>query len=148
MKATMKPASFENSVDVLIKAYMNDTLDHGTCGACAVGNLVFEATGKETAWDRGWGSVFFTDPHSKNQFFKPREYYGNAKHEIDSTGYPLKSLMRIEYAFETARKGKCSDDWMFNGLMAVVDVLAEIHGVDLTVKEAAIGEFQKVHATK
>lgn len=29
-------ATFENSVDVLVKAYMNGTLMHGDCERCAV----------------------------------------------------------------------------------------------------------------
>jgi hypothetical protein len=38
-------ATFENSVDVLVKAYLNDTLEHGQCHACAVGNLICAETG-------------------------------------------------------------------------------------------------------
>jgi hypothetical protein len=65
------------------------------------------------------------------------EYIDEAKFEIDSTGYSVKDLAKIEFAFETAQKGNTEDDWMFNGLMAVIDVLAEIHNIDLiTVKEA------------
>ena len=36
-------ATFENSVSVLVRAYMNDTLIHGNCFACAVGNLIVDA---------------------------------------------------------------------------------------------------------
>jgi hypothetical protein len=50
--------------------------------------------------------------------------------EIKSTGYSVSELSRIEYAFEAAPKGTCDEDWMFNGLCAVIEVLDEIHEND------------------
>ena len=158
-------ATFENSVDVLVKAYMNDTLVHGNCYACAVGNLVAASCGFKyinknnslvnVQWEGvrypgrgsdGWGSVFTTS--GMKQRLNPEYYTGSPKKQIDSTGYSLCELMKIEFAFETARSRSTIDDSMFNGLLAVVDVLAEIHGVDLSVKQAAIGQFEEIHATK
>ncbi len=40
--------------------------------------------------------------------------------------------------------GNLINDWMFNGLMAVVDVLADIHGINLEAKEEAKKLFIKV----
>lgn len=62
---------------------------------------------------------------------------------IDQTGYSEVELAKIEFAFESADEGSTEDENMFNGLMAVVDVLAEIHGVDLTSKEQAKKLFVK-----
>jgi hypothetical protein len=149
-------ATFDHSVKVLLKAYLNDTLAHGNCYACAVGNLVLDACGYEYVKARDvqtmhakmllsdtllwrdnlvqWHDVFMTC--NKNQHINPNGYAGNAKNQIDSTGYNWKELSRIEFAFETANQGNSEDDYMFNGLMAVIDVLAEIHNIDLvTVKE-------------
>ena len=60
-------ATFSNSVDILVKAYFNDTLRHGNCLACAVGNLMQASgvkfgstyTGPHTDYERGYfiGSV-------------------------------------------------------------------------------------------
>lgn len=138
---------FNHTVNVLLKAYLNDTLQHGNCFACAVGNLIKDARkytyGKSKAgrliWmevqTARWRHVFMTNFVSVQER-DPSKYIGEAKAEIDSTGYTWQQLARIEYAFETADEGKSNDDWMFNGLMAVVDVLAKIHEIDLeTVKE-------------
>lgn len=177
-------ANFENSVNVLVKAYFNDTLRHGNCYACAVGNLVAESSGTKVVkcnmWNfshcglgwsnlapypalhgekiQGWGAVFSTDTVSVDDEDYPRpirqvqsknmgNYFGEPKKQIDSTGYTLEELARVEFAFESAR-GHNDDDRMLNGLMAVVEVLADIHQIDLTAKENAIGQFQKVKSEK
>jgi hypothetical protein len=74
----MKP-TFSNTIDILVKAYLNDTLQHESCSACAVGNLV--------------------------------------SHSMANHG-PM-------------------------GLMAVVEILADIHGVSLEQKQEAISLFKK-----
>jgi len=158
-------ATFEHSVDILVKAYMNDTLAHGYCPACAVGNLCaaaknfyvirsegicskFEWTSKRSGgvFIPSWDDVFITI--NGVQRITPSAYFGIAKEEIDATGYSWQELARIEWAFESADRDYSEDEWMFNGLMAVVDVLAEIHGVSLEAKETAVGRFAEIHATK
>lgn len=152
-------ATFEKTVDILVKAYLNGTLEHGKCSACAVGNLVAAAKGTSpiplvyggfhfdtfaNGDNANWHHVFMTV--ADGQEVHSSRYRGPIKEQIDSTGYPWQDLARIEYAFETA-PGQCSDglndEWMFNGLMAVVDVLADIHGIDLQTKESAKLLFQK-----
>ena len=133
-----RPELYHKTVDILVDAYFADTLEHGNCYACAVGNIIaancniqydpyYMARGK-LIWKSGrsfWDDVFYTS--QSTQSFRIDEYEGNAKYQIDSTGYTVYELAKIEYAFETADKGKSEDEWMFNGLMAVVDVLDEIH---------------------
>jgi hypothetical protein len=138
---------FNNSIGVLVKAYFNDTLVHGQCHACAVGNLVGAARqvpiikdirnmpGKYWVKVAPWSNVFMTVRNE--QEIDLNAYQGEAKEAIDSTGYTWQELARIEYAFETADKGSCEDDYMLAGLLAVVDVLADIHGIDLTKREEA-----------
>lgn len=147
---------FNHSVNVLVKAYLNNTLEHGNCHACAVGNLIADANGISFVkyisryshvlrWNNintpSWSSVFYTNHY--NQTIELDEYKGFAKLEIDSTGYSVIELAKIEYAFESAPIGKSEDDYMFNGLMACVEVLAEIHNIDLTEKEKAKALFVK-----
>lgn len=144
-------ATFEHSIDVLVRAYLNDTLQHNNCTACAVGNMIadalkfeFKKTWAGLTWENKypeWIDVFCTT--SNGQRKTPEAYEYSAKYQIDSTGYPWQDLAKIEYAFETAPKGNNDDDWMFNGLMAVVDVLADIHGIDLKQKEQAKEMFKK-----
>lgn len=142
-------ATFENSVNVLLKAYLNDTLQHSNCHACAVGNLVAYACGLSfinnsegkkiwTSQSPVWQRVFMT---SGDQDRFPECYIGEPKEQIDSTGYTWQDLAAIEFAFETAPEGESEDDHMFNSLMAVVDVLADIHKVDLSVREEAKALF-------
>lgn len=175
---------FNHSVNVLVKGYLDDTLKHGNCYACAVGNLICDSMGFE--WEKtlnrgiysvmwknqvyptsnmiilgvftrilGWAAVFSTSLQElddididengdylvkKVQIIEMNNYEGKAKEQIDSTGYTVEELARIEYAFETASE---EGDYMYNGLMAVVDVLADIHNVDLSSKEVSKELFKK-----
>lgn len=136
---------FNETVGILVQAYLNNELIHGLCHACVVGNLVAYRKGVKpsivnrclTEFDDGskplWQNLFATmngDQRIKTEFLKDKKIM----HEVNSTGYFWRDLAKIEYAFESASK---DGDWMFNGLMDVVDVLAEIHSVDLSVKENA-----------
>lgn len=152
--------TFEKTVDILVKAYLNDTLEHANCAACAIGNLIAHAKGvkpvlaKDTP-DRGlwrfsdgtlpeWQHVFCSEGVF-GQIKKPHAYIDTAKQQIDSTGYAWQDLARIEAAFEAHgdrldmrnQSPAYRDELMFNGLMAVVEVLADIHGVSLEQKEEA-----------
>lgn len=158
---------FNHSVNVLVKGYLDDTLKHGNCYACAVGNLICDSMGFEwgktlnrgiysVMWKNqvyptsnmiilgvltrilGWAAVFST--FGQLQIIEMNNYEGKAKEQIDSTGYTVEELARIEYAFETASE---EGDYMYNGLMAVVDVLADIHNVDLSSKEVSKELFKK-----
>lgn len=150
-------ATFQNTVDILVKAYLNNTLEHGDCGACAVGNLVsaaigpFEAmppyleNGKVAEEGIGWPNVFCTIENGY-QIIRSNKYEGLAKEQIDSTGYSRQDLARIEEAFEYHNHTYTrldEDQAMFEGLMAVVDVLADIHGINLEAKESAKALFVK-----
>jgi hypothetical protein len=141
---------FNHTVNVLVKAYLNSELRHGDCEACAVGNIVHAAgfprynAGKMPHDSCGmWKGVFYTDVDA--QYFQPTAgpLYNNGIQMIQATGYTVLELARVEYAFETAPQGDSNDDWMFNGLMAVLEVLAEIHGVDFSTKETAKSLFVK-----
>jgi hypothetical protein len=71
----------------------------------------------------------YSDGSMANWFF----YMTNSVHgyAIKETGYDLQQVKAIEYAFESAERGDSEDDWNYNGLIAVFDVLAKIHGVDI-----------------
>lgn len=136
------PELYKRTVDILVNAYFNDTLKHGHCHACAVGNIVAANCGivniaSNSEWiekaiapaSLGWAEVFLTERLLSKQLRMPKMYrrIKAAKYQIDSTGYTWQELAKIEYAFETAPNGGSNDEWMFNGLMAVIDVLDEIH---------------------
>jgi len=135
---------FDKTLNILVKAYLNNTLQHGHCRVCAVGNLIaancgYKFTNASVAvldWENGisrWGNVFYT--YDGKQLQDLSKYRGEAKKQIDSTGYSVKELSRIEFAFETAPKGNSDEEWMYTGLMAVLSVLQEIH--EVSKEEAA-----------
>lgn len=170
-------ATFEKTVDILVKAYLNGTLLHGNCYACAVGNIIAASTGRQyrkikskkdwetlayngepSLYEVGksckelelWPSVFSCISSDKINYHHITDKLQN---EFNSTGYTVEELFQIETAFEKAEnRGYISwdqdtpynnDQWMFNGLMAVVDVLAEIHNIDLKQKDEAKALFVK-----
>lgn len=161
----MNRPTFDQTVSVLVKAYLNDTLVHGNCYACAVGNIVASSIGvtkfeqgtlhlywsgfneradypgNNKGYPQGWGGVFCTDNH--RQIIKAHVYdeCRAAKEQIDSTGYSWEELAIIEEAFESA--DPFERDRMFLGLMNVIDVLAQIHNIDLSQKEEAKKLFVK-----
>lgn len=135
----MKTASFENTVDILVKAYLNDTLVHKNCG-CAVHNIIEHHNGDSYPF---WADVFITYQEypsmQLDRRFYLKNYIGDAKSQIDSTGYTPQELSQIEFAFEEYRAQRD----IFGCLMNVVDQLAIIHNVDLSVKESAKQLFVK-----
>lgn len=158
--------NFHTTIDILVKAYLNNDLEHGKCTKCAVGNIV---GGGE------WARLFLTVSQASDGAIYQQEqlvaeenqyigkgFFGlvscsivdapnhvlteieHAKKLIETSGYTMEELMQVEFAFESVLLGrttKPTDEDMFNGLMAVVDVLAEIHGIDLKSKEEAKALF-------
>lgn len=142
-------ASFENSVNVLVKAYLNDTLEHRNCHACAVGNLVAAACGYQyeidpntfymkTSW-LGW------DPHEKHWydvlFWNGKAPKGLA--QIKAVGYTITQVQLIESAFEEAYNQETQEGDDYAGLMNVVAVLAHIHNIPLEQAQEAKAMFVK-----
>jgi hypothetical protein len=135
---------FDKTVKILVAAYLNNSLVHRNCHACAVGNLV--AANLNIRYDQdlkwigrqvAWKEVFVTIRYQIAQIKRPWAYTGEAKEQIDATGYSWQELARIEYAFERAPMGKTNEEHRFNSLMAVVDLLCQIHELDETTKTAA-----------
>lgn len=151
----LKPELYEKTVSILVQAYLNDTLEHSNCYACAVGNLIASARGYgytyacgrnewDSAEDVAWQQVFVTIGGGSQNIYLS-EFNGAAKKQILSTGYDLAQLAKIEFAFESAPRGSSSDEWMFNGLMAVIDILDQIHGnADTEVTTTQKNRFTKL----
>jgi len=133
---------FDRAIKALVKGYMNDTLETGICTACAVGNIIakcneytidleFLSPWKDKEGNKivtMWNSVFIT--YTDRQRIYEDNYKGEAKEQIDSTGYTWEELAQVEFTFEKAQGD------MFTKLMAVVEVLCNIEGFnDEIVKE-------------
>lgn len=151
---------FKNAVDALVYAFFNDTLAKGKCSACAVGNMIAHAHGKKVGkglnpviireivskdgesfylTNRHWGFAFSTSGGSQCVSEYELESI-DFLYSIKPTGYSTSELMKIEFAFETSSlihqssyfehtKSEIMQD-QYNGLMAVLDVLCEIEGIE------------------
>jgi len=131
---------FDKAIKGLIKGYMNDTLATKICTACAVGNIIAECNNYIVEKEKNnwltkegpnkypkWDKIFIT---GYDQFIDENNYKGEAKRQIDSTGYTWEELAQVEFTFE-----KTQGD-MFTKLMAVVEVLCNIEGFnDEIIKE-------------
>lgn len=139
-------ADFNKTVSILVKAYMNDTLQIGNYCACAVGNLMAEAVGAKFIQSSYGKELNWAHPIYKGgEWYNPYDYeLLKSEILINSTGYSNDDIMEIERAFESATRGKSEDESMLNGLMAVLTVLAEIHNVDLGTTENARKLFVKI----
>ncbi len=127
---------FDNSIKVLVKAYLSDTLRHANCMVCAVGNLVCAGMGYDMIPAvKGWEL-----PSGQLRYYADWPYEGSGEQEINSTGYTREDIVLIEEAFES----KNGDQDGYKGLCAVFDVLVKIHqGSD---KELELAKEQLVKA--
>jgi hypothetical protein len=152
------PELYHKTVDILYQAYFNDTLSHHDCYNCAVGNICKEAANQLNIEPRSWANTFVTitdrEDWSAKQLFAgdgqiitQNLLFGHFIKRVDPDNesdmrclresrmllervpYPVRELARIENAFERAPFGESGEDYMFNGLVAVLEVLREIHEV-------------------
>lgn len=146
----IRESLYHKTSDVLYQAYFKDELKHGDCSACAVGNIC-KAAGASNQVRMLWKYVFVTETNlflGQHQWINEDRYSGVPKKVIDATGYTWQELAKIEYAFETAPKGNNDEDWMFNGLVAVLDVLKEIHEVTDEPHQSNLSRFELHYKTK
>ena len=129
---------FDRTIGILVKAYQNDTLFHGTGCACAIGNLIAHGMGYKFTGNIfeinsiDWDSDADYDWLTVHKFGKMLNYPTQAGiKQLESTGYTIKQTCCIEDAFESVDK-KDYDGYL--GLISIVDALMEIH--EATSEEA------------
>ena len=136
---------FDRTIRILVNAYLNGTLLHTNCHACAVGNLVAANCGykykpNESREDKDDDDFKLIWEHKDRYTLFDTWYSGitksensltkNESLEIESTGYSLNDLILIEGSFEGIEMigwDNQSLENQFNGLMAVCDTLMQIH---------------------
>lgn len=169
----IKEELYNNTVDILVQAYFNDTLEHGNCYACAVGNIIAANAGfafvnsstvfpSETLFDEmpytGFGELYWHKEYRWSDNLVKELRRSNIglnaavlnevqeKH-LQLTGYSFEELSQIELAFERVADGIFTTDEedMFNGLMSVIDALDIIHeNTDTTITTSSKNKFAKV----
>lgn len=126
------PKRFTDAIDSLVEAFFDGTLAAGDCNACAVGNMCGGVK---------WSKAFQTcrgiqqQPFKRDDFATSSPIERRAVSQIKSTGYSVRQLARVEKAFEQAgfEKGdtrRNSIEDQHRRLMAVLDVLMDIEGID------------------
>lgn len=135
MKIGNRSELYQETVDVLYNAYFAGELKHSSCRTCAVGNICVKASNITGISNHSWRWRFMTGKTgfqmlNTGRFYKSFLYLAMADRLIEATGYRTDELAKIEYAFEIANKGKSDEDWMFNGLVDVLEILKEIHQVE------------------
>ncbi len=137
---------FNRTVKALTDAFFNDTLIAlDPCG-CAVGNMVAAAQGIKLQRFGSWSVMGVNgDFPNNNEWYNAvnngevdySELYKNPEtiQQIEATGYNPEELALIEDAFmmgvlKDEKMYTGSMDQNFDGLMAVVEVLCEIEGVE------------------
>lgn len=148
----MKSKRFENAISALVEAFFKGTLAKGHCAACAVGNMIHYSFGKKPEMIVKQYIVDFKPGYPTklkgggewHQLISECSFVDKkmAKKQIESTGYSLSEIKLIESAFEcntiishTDMKNQSKEAIMedqYKGLMAVVDVLCEIEGLEPT----------------
>lgn len=149
-------ASFDNTVQILVKAYLADELEKHSCAACACGNIIaasqgwqvvnvgtlsgagFAARAGGRTLENIWQRAVWAFRDGDNEY--DAETLAESEAQIAQAGYTVEQFQMIEDAFMDAT-GYSKEEEHFNGLMAVVDVLADIHGIDLATAEVAKGLF-------
>jgi hypothetical protein len=118
---------FDKTVKVLVKAYQNETLEHCDCRACAIGNMVASTLPKLHTELVYPAHLAFYLCDIKNSFQIRKEYQDEYDRQLRAIGYTLDEALKIEAAFEDTVLCVSEDIDGFKGLMAVIDVLQEIH---------------------
>lgn len=152
---------FDRTISILVKAYLNNTLEHTNCYACAVqnivaGNMGLEITPKTYSHPlSNCGSITLI---IKNLTYEETLVVGlgyisereaklsqSQKKQMLSTGYSYEHLSNIEESFESINKYQCAseDEYMYKGLMSVVDTLMQIHEADQSEITQAKSLFTK-----
>jgi len=153
-----RPELYHRTVDILVQAYFNDTLEHCQCRACAVGNIVAANMGMKLGYNEFFNCIVpekfkVNTPTGDSGLWYQAIYSGgiNKKALSDDvmcqvlcTGYAAQELAKIESAFEYCERGNSKEDYMFNGLMAVINCLDEIHeNHDTEISQSSKSKFTR-----
>lgn len=160
-------------VNTLREAYMNDTLIAGSPCGCDIGNLIHARAleagcTKVTAYvlASNWARIFNTSNiilssipiaqglchvvRRKGDLVQTmaKDFDSAAAQALSFVGLPLHVMMNLEWAFETNQMGASTDEKMFNGLLASIEVLDKYFEVGDYAKEETKEKFVQVLNTK
>ena len=161
-----RPELYEKTVNVLLDAYNDGELEHQNCCACAVGNICKEASEKTRVYRGRWLDYFLTSIDDGSQKINEARDERDAAYKlIKQTGYTIKELARVEWAFEKEiakelhpmsfkdrrnllEEIRYSKEYQFRGLCRVLDVLKEIHSTEEKTHEENIVKLTEIKNEK
>lgn len=122
------PKRFTDAVNSLVEAFFDGELQAKDCNACAVGNICGGSQWKEafcTLYD-GHQARYF-----EHEDFPTNESEFEAQQMVESTGYSMREMARVEQTFESVSYDKYNGiEDQHERLMAVLDVLMDIEDID------------------
>lgn len=130
----------DNSINVLVKAYFEEILQHGNDCGCAVGNLIMDACGYTYRFNE-YNRLVWVE--QEPYWYTPKCHFVEGLDQRAKTGYSTIEVDEIEEAFESVYTVTEKDKDGFLGLMAVVDALAVIHECTPGEKETAKQRFKE-----
>ncbi len=117
---------FDKTTGILVNAYMKGTLIHADACACAVGNLIAGHNNYSINNELNWTAK--NGKHVCPEWTEALCGGAEITPQLKTIGYPLSDILKIERAFESGDWGHRDNDRTgYRGLMAVVDVLIDIH---------------------
>lgn len=159
-----RPQLHKETVDILYQAYFNDTLKYRQCPACVVGNIIAARMGYKIKqskdeymyWENehgiheqvAWVSFVITTAYLDQTIDPKALKCPVVRNQLAATGYEPMEVALIEYTFENTgylsrSKGKSEEEQMFDGLVAVLNVLDRIHEVSSEDLSASKVQFQE-----
>jgi len=154
---------FDKSVSILVNSYHKGTLQHGNACGCGIGNLIagnlqipiiensrfniWRNDSRKYIWASGEPEWIYV--HVIGIMKTPSEENGYQRGliQIAATGYTPEESCSLEFAFERGCRGRADIDG-FNGLMAMVDRLTQIHDGGNRDTHEAKNRFNEVRANK
>lgn len=157
----------QKAIDIFLDSLNSNTLQHGTCTACAVGNLVAAGCGVQL-FNRSdfiiadndvfitpygsiditdWANLFITSDNGVQEKRELSRFTPSDQKRlqalIDTTGFTIDELAEIEYTFETVAR----HTGVIFALEAVVKVMMSFDEVDQsTVKEVFTNKAEAIYA--
>ena len=151
---------YQKSVDLLLDAYNEEKLSHGNPCACAVGNLIkgnnasLPKMGKcvlPGLWDFNPDWFYQLLSLKRNVSLSSWANVGivvtkeEAERQLNSTGYSVSEIIRIEHAFESMEWADMKEYTQFHGLKAVLNVLKDIHSTEVEIAENNQSKLEEIH---
>ncbi len=146
---------YDSTVDIILDAYNNKKLMHGSACGCFIGNIVEKRCKnldyKDIYLDGNQVYTAYWYDVISNHYAKTNvDLKELVKEQIDSTGYTVEEVIALEQAFESAISiekrvigERGLDIGQYEGMKAALKKLAEIHETPATESIEKLDKIQE-----